>query len=170
MTLPANAVTAVYPGSFDPVTFGHLDLLRRAVDLFHEVVVGIGQNPGKAQLFTLEERLALIQPHLAALPNVRVKIYHSLTIDFVREVGGGVVIRGIRDVNDLSHELRQANVNRLIGGIETIFLLTSDEYVLTSSTYIRQIFELGGENQAPIQRLVPENVVAALASKLRRDA
>jgi len=161
-----KGVVAVYPGSFDPVTFGHLDIIRRAASLFNEVVVGIGQNPNKAELFTPEERLALISPHIDAVGNVRAGIYRGLTIDFVRECGGSVLLRGIRDVNDLSHELQQANVNMMIGGIETIFMLTGDDYVLTSSTYIKQIYELGGRSKAPIQRLVPENVVVALNNKL----
>jgi pantetheine-phosphate adenylyltransferase len=164
-TTPAK-VTAVYPGSFDPVTFGHLDILRRAARLFTEIVVGIGINPKKEDLFTPEERCELIAPHAAELPNVRVVVYRGLTIDLVRQVRGSVLLRGIRDVNDLSHELRQANVNMMLGGVETIFMLTSDQYVLTSSTYIRQIYELGGGHDAPVHRLVPPNVVAALERKL----
>ncbi|MBN2445794.1 MAG: pantetheine-phosphate adenylyltransferase [Phycisphaerae bacterium] len=161
-----KGVVAVYPGSFDPITFGHLDVIQRAARLFNEVVVGIGRNPNKQELFTPEERLELISPHTVETPNVRVDIYSGLTIDFVRQCGGNVLLRGIRDVNDLSHELQQANVNRMIGNIETIFMLTGDEYVLTSSTYIRQIYELGGRSEAPIQRLVPPNVVAAMEHKL----
>lgn len=157
---------AVYPGSFDPVTFGHLDIIDRAARLFSEVVVGIGVNPKKAELFTPEERLELLRPHLETKPNVRAAAYQTLTIDFVQQVKGNVILRGIRDVNDLSHEIRQANVNMMIGGIETMFMLTSDEFVLTSSSYIRQIFEMGGGDHDPIRRLVPDNVVGALAKKL----
>ncbi len=159
-------VTAVYPGSFDPVTFGHLDIIQRAARLFSEVVVGIGQNPNKQELFTPQECRELLLPHIADFENVRAEIYGGLTIDFVRQCKGSVLLRGIRDVNDLSHELQQANVNMMIGGIETIFMLTSDQYMLTSSTYIKQIFELGGGSEAPIQRLVPANVVTALYRKL----
>lgn len=159
-------VVAVYPGSFDPVTFGHLDIIRRAARLFTEVVVGIGINPKKEDIFTPEQRVDLIRPHVADWPNVRVESYHGLTIDFVQQVGGSVLLRGIRDVNDLSHELRQANVNMMIGGIETIFMLTSDQYILTSSTYIRQIYEMGGGENAPIRRLVPPNVVQAMKAAL----
>lgn len=153
---------AVYPGSFDPFTFGHLNIIERAASLFGELIIGIGINPKKETLFTPEKRRELIEPHVAELPNVRVATYRGLTIDFAKQVNARVLVRGIRDVNDLSHEIRQANVNVMLGGVETIFMLTDDKYVLTSSTYIRQIFELGGGDEAPIRRLVPDNVVAAL--------
>lgn len=159
-------IVAVYPGSFDPVTLGHLDIIKRAARLFTEVVVGIGINPKKEELFSPEERLELLRPNLAELPNVRAESYGVLTIDFVRHCGGSVLLRGIRDVNDLSHELRQANINQMIGGIETVFMLTSDQYLLTSGTYIRQIYEMGGGDDAPVKRLVPPNVVTALRRKL----
>jgi pantetheine-phosphate adenylyltransferase len=162
MAVVPSRTIAVYPGSFDPVTHGHLDIIRRAAPLFAELVVGIGLNPKKETLFAPEQRKELIEPHVRHLDNVRVEIYRGLTIDFVKTMGGGILLKGIRDVNDLSHEIRQANVNSLIGRVETLFMLTGDQYVVTSSTYIKQIFELGGDDQAPIHRLVPENVVAAL--------
>ena len=162
-------VVAVYPGSFDPVTFGHLDIIERAARLFSKVVVGIGQNPNKEELFTPERRRELILPHVASIDNVCVEIYGGLTIHFVRKCGGNVLLRGIRDVNDLSHELQQANVNMMIGDIETVFMLTGEKHVLTSSTYIKQIFELGGGSEAPIQQLVPRNVVEAMEERLGRS-
>lgn len=164
---PTAHIVAVYPGSFDPVTYGHLDLIRRAARLFNELVVGVGRNPDKQELFTPAERVELLRPHLRDLPNVRIEAYEGLTMDFVHRVGGRVLVRGLRDVADLSHEVQQANVNMLIGGIETVFLLTSDQHVLTSSTYIKQIFELGGGRTERIERLVPPNVARALARKLR---
>src|SRR5512136_2773351 len=141
---PPERIIAVFQGSFDPVTFGHLDVIRRAARLFNRLVVGIGQNPDKEQLFPPQERLALLLPHIADLPNVRAACYAGLTIDFVREVGGHVLVRGIRDMADLNHEVQVANLNRLVGGVETVFILTSDQHALTSSTYIRQIYEMGG--------------------------
>lgn len=164
MPLADQHAIAVYPGSFDPVTFGHLDIIKRASRLFSEVVVGIGVHPAKSALFSPEERLDLLLPNIVDLPNVRAAAYQKLTTEFVQEMNAQVILRGIRDVNDLSHEIRQASVNMMIGGIETIFMLTSDEFVLTSSTYIRQIFEMAGGE--PIRRLVPENVVEALTEKL----
>ncbi len=161
----ARSIIAVYPGSFDPVTHGHLNVIRRAAELFNELVVGIGLNPDKKSVFTLAERSALLKPHLTDLKNVRVASYEGLTIDFVRSYGGNVLVRGIRDQADLSDEMQQASINRAIGGIETIFLPTSDQHVMTSSTYVKQIYELGG-NSGRITRLVPANVARALARKL----
>ncbi len=163
-----SEIVAVYPGSFDPVTHGHLDVIRRAAGLFNKLVVGVGKNPGKEELFTPRERLNLLRPHLQGLPNVSVKSYDGLTIDFVRRCSGRVLVKGIRDLTDLSRELQQANVNLTVGGIETVFLLTSDQHVVTSSTYIRQIYELGGGDPERIKRLVPPNVAQRLGEKLGR--
>lgn len=163
-----NRIVAVYPGSFDPVTYGHLDMIRRASRLFNELVVGVGYNPDKAEVFTQDERIALLRPHLKRVPNVHVEAYSGLTIDFVHAWNGRVLVRGIRDMSDLGHELQQANVNLAIGHVETVFLMTSDQHVMTSSTYIKQIFEMGGGNSARIERIVPANVARALADKLGR--
>ena len=163
-----QSIVAVYPGSFDPVTHGHLDVIRRACELFNELVVGVGRNPDKDELFTPQERLDLLRPHLADLTNVRAAAYEGLTFDFVRKCGGRVLIRGIRDAADLSSELLQANLNLTIGGVETIFLLTRDQHVLTSSTYVRQIYEMGGSDIERIEHLVPRNVAEALARKLKK--
>ena len=168
MAKRASEIVAVYPGSFDPVTHGHLDVIRRAAGLFNKLVVGVGVNPGKEELFTLEERLGLLGPHLRGLPNVSVESYDGLTIDFVRRCAGRVLVKGIRDLTDLSHELQQANVNLTVGGVETVFLLTSDQHVVTSSTYIKQIYELGGGDPERIKRLVPPNVAQRLSEKLGR--
>jgi pantetheine-phosphate adenylyltransferase len=162
----ARCTVAVFQGSFDPVTFGHLDVIRRGAQLFNELIVGIGQNPEKEQLFTPQERMELLRPHIADLPNVRAATYAGLTIDFVRQCAAHVLLRGIRDMADLSHEVQLANLNRMIGSVETIFMLTSDQHVLTSSTYIRQIYEMGGCDQARIEQLVPPNVAERLAEKL----
>lgn len=164
--MPSSPVIAVYPGSFDPVTFGHLDVIRRAAGLFNELVIGIGSNPDKQPTFSLEERLSLLQPHIASLPNVRAEVYEGLTIDFVSHCSGRVMIRGIRDLGDLSDEVQLANLNLAIGGIETVFLLTSDQHVLTSSTYVKQLYQLGGGDKRRIARLVPSNVADLLAHKL----
>ena len=122
-------------------------------------------------MFTHEERLAMLEPHLRDLPNARVETYEGLTMDFVRQRGAHVLVRGIRDVTDLSGELLQANVNLVIGGVETVFLLTSDQHVLTSSTYIKQIYEMGGCDRERVERLVPPTVAKYLEQKLgHRDA
>lgn len=166
MPKPRGEITAIYAGSFDPVTLGHLDVIRRAARLFNKLVVGIGRNPDKAEMFTHEERLAHLVPHLRDLPNTRVEAYGGLTIDFARQCGARVLVRGIRDITDLSGELLQANVNMVIGEVETVFLLTSDQHVMTSSTYIKQIYEMGGCDRERLKRLVPDNVARALEGKL----
>lgn len=166
--MPTSRIVAVYPGSFDPVTHGHLDVIHRASLLFNELVVGVGRNPDKSELFTREERKEMLRPHVSGLPNVRVETYDGLTIDFVRSCGGRVVVRGIRDAADLSSEMQQASVNRTIGGIETVFLMTSDQYALVSSTLVKQIYELSNGAAERVRRLVPDNVVEALAAKLKR--
>lgn len=167
---PRRTITAVYAGSFDPVTYGHLDVIRRAARLFNRLVIGVGRNPDKKELFTQQERLVLLLPHLRRLPNTTAAIYEGLTIDFARQCGAQVLVRGLRDVTDLAGELLQANVNSLIGEVETVFLLTGDQHVLTSSTYIKQIYEMGGDDPARIERLVPPNVARALGRKLGRPA
>lgn len=166
MAASTRSVIAVYQGSFDPVTYGHLDVIRRGAILFNELIVGIGQNPEKEQLFTPVERLELLRPHIEGLPNVRAATYDGLTIDFVRQCGAHVLLRGIRDMADLSHEVQLANLNRMIGGVETVFMLASDQHVVTSSTYIKQIYEMGGGDQGRIGQLVPPNVAQRLAEKL----
>jgi pantetheine-phosphate adenylyltransferase len=168
MPEPTQHIIAVYPGSFDPVTHGHLNVIRRASQLFNELVLGVGRNPDKSELFTPRERLALLEPHIREMPNVRAEAYDGLTFDFVRKCRGRVLVRGIRDSSDLSGELLQANLNQAIGQVETIFLLTSDQHVLTSSTYVKQIYEMGGSDVERIERLVPHNVSEALARKLKR--
>jgi pantetheine-phosphate adenylyltransferase len=168
MPKPGHSIIAVFQGSFDPVTFGHIDVIRRAARLFNELVVGIGQNPDKEQFFTPGERLKLLLPHIADLPNVRAATYNGLTIDFVRQCGAHVLVRGIRDMADLNHEVQIANLNRLVGGVETVFILTSDQHALTSSTYIKQIYEMGGGDISRIEQLVPPNVARRLANRLNR--
>lgn len=159
-------VVAVYQGSFDPVTFGHLDVVRRGAQIFNELIVGIGQNPDKAPLFTPAERLEMLIPHIVSLPNVHAATYDGLTIDFVRQCKASVLLRGIRDMADLSNEVQLANLNRLVGNVETVFMMASDQHVLTSSTYIKQIYQMGGGDPARIERLVPPNVARRLAEKL----
>lgn len=162
-------VVAIYPGSFDPVTNGHLDIIRRASAMFDELIVGVGENPEKRSWFSQRERIEMLRPHLAQLRNARAEAYTGLTVDFVRRCGGRFLLKGIRDQIDLSDELHQANVNLLAGDVETLFLMTSDQHVLTSSTYIKQLYELGGSDLERLQRLVPANVLARLDQKMRRS-
>ena len=169
MATNTEHITAIYPGSFDPVTHGHLDVIRRASRLFNELIIGIGRNPGKDMMFTPQERLEMLEPLLAEWPHVWAEAYDGLTFDFVRQHNARVIVRGIRDTTDLSNELMQANLNLTIGQVDTVFLLTRDQHVLTSSTYIKQIYEMGGGDLERIERLVPRIVAEALARKLRLE-
>lgn len=158
-------IIALYAGSFDPITLGHLDVILRAARLFNQLVIGVGQNPDKSPLFTPEERMDMIRPHISRLKNVRAEAYDGLTIQFARKCGARVMLRGIRDATDLANEMQQANVNRRIAAFETVFLMTSDQNVLISSTYIKQICELGRGDPRMIEQLVPRNVARALHEK-----
>ena len=154
---------AVFPGQFDPITNGHLDVIRRGAGLFEELIVGVGVNPDKSELFGRDERMAMTRDVIeqADLPNVTVESYTGLTADFVRRKGAGVLLRGIRDITDLRYEFQSALANRAVGGVETLFLMTGDQYALTSSSLIRQIVTLGGDVKS-LGKLVPPEVVGHL--------
>ena len=158
--------TAVFPGQFDPPTRGHLDVIRRGAPLFDRLIVGVGVNPEKSELFSQDHRLALVRDALAEqeMPNVEAVAYSGLTAIFVREQGAACLLRGIRDVTDLRYEFQSALANRTVGGVETLFLMTGDQYALTSSSLIRQVVTLGGDVEA-LRSLVPDGVVAALRDK-----
>jgi pantetheine-phosphate adenylyltransferase len=155
-------VTAVFSGTFDPITEGHVDIIRRGTQIFEKVIVAVGTNPEKDELFTKQERVEMIKELVSDMPDVEVVAYDGLTIDFVRKVGGSVILKGIRDTTDLHYELQQANTNRLAGRIETLFLLTGDRHALTSSSLIRQVAEMGGD----ISSLVPPVVAEKLRKRL----
>jgi pantetheine-phosphate adenylyltransferase len=160
----AASVTAVFSGVFDPVTEGHLDIIRRGAAIFSKVVVAVGTNPQKTELFNKAERVDLIRELVKNLPNVEVHGYEGLTFDFVKSIGGTVILKGIRDSIDLRYELQQANTNRLAGGIETLFMMATDAHALTSSTLIKQVAAMGGD----VRRLVPPLVAKRLREKLKK--
>lgn len=155
---------AVFPGQFDPITNGHLDVIRRGVKLFDEVIVAVGVNPDKRELFTLDEREEMIFELLREIPNARVAKYSGLTASFVRENQATAILRGIRDVSDLRYEFQLALANRAVGGVETVFIMTGDQYALTSSSLIRQVVSLGGDVRQ-LGAVLPELVVARLIEK-----
>ena len=155
---------AVFPGQFDPITNGHLDVIRRGVALFDDLIVGVGINPDKREMFSLEERVVMIRELLKDLPNVRVESFSGLTVDFVRQMKATVILRGIRDVSDLRYEFQLALANRAVGNVETVFIMTGDQFALTSSSLIRQIFALGGELKQ-LHGLLPELVIRKLKQK-----
>ncbi|GMU22440.1 MAG: phosphopantetheine adenylyltransferase [Phycisphaerae bacterium] len=161
-------VRGVFPGTFDPITNGHLDIIKRATQVVDELIVGVGHNPMKAALFTPVERVDMIEELINGLPGVRVETYEGLTAEFVQQMDANVIIRGIRDNVDLHYELEQANINLAIGNVETIFLMTRDQFALTSSTYIKQIVELGCLDLQRLSRLIPESVARRLRDRLAR--
>ncbi|MFN4241871.1 MAG: pantetheine-phosphate adenylyltransferase [Tepidisphaerales bacterium] len=151
----------VFPGQFDPITLGHLDVIRRGVRLFDVLYVAVGINPDKREFFSQGERVEMIRELLADEPAVRVESYTGLTVDFVRRVGATALLRGIRDVSDLRYEFQLALANRVVGNVETVFIMTSDQYALTSSSLIRQVVSLGG-NVETLSSQLPEQVVRRL--------
>jgi pantetheine-phosphate adenylyltransferase len=159
-------IRAVFPGAFDPITNGHLDIINRARLFVDELIVAVGRNPEKKELFSAAERVDMIRELVTDLPRVRVEAYDGLTAEFVQKVGAQTLIRGIRDNVDFHYELQQANVNMAVGNVETIFLMTRDQYALTSSTYIKQIVELGCQDLERLSRLVPPSVARRLGQKL----
>ena len=161
------ARVALFPGAFDPVTHGHLDIIGRAAGLYERLIVAVGINPLKEHVFTPEERREILTTHTKQWTNVEVPTYSDLTVDFARRVGAQVIIRGIRDSADLHAELEIANTNLIISGIETVFLMTGHQYVLTSSTLIKQIVEMGGSDIDQLSKLVPVDVAKRLIERLR---
>jgi pantetheine-phosphate adenylyltransferase len=139
-------IGAMYPGTFDPITRGHEDLVRRCVRLFDSVVVAIAENPKKTPLFPLEERVELAREVLRDLPEVSVTGYEGLTVEFARANGFKAIIRGLRAVSDFEYEFQLATMNRhLIEGVETIFLTPSEQHTFISSSLVREIAEFGGD-------------------------
>lgn len=164
-----NPRHAVYAGSFDPVTLGHLDIIARGAVIFERVTVGIGVNPDKQPLFTADERLALLEQVIASrgLKNVSVSTFTELTVDFARGCGAGVMLRGMRTVSDMEAEFTMALANHsLAPEIETVFMMASDHFSHVSSTVIRQIAQMGSRESAKkLKQFVPEEVLGPLLGK-----
>jgi pantetheine-phosphate adenylyltransferase len=155
----------IYPGTFDPITHGHLDVLARAAKLFDRVTVAVALNTGKGPLFTAEERLAMLQPNLAAMPNVTATIFGGLLVDFALEQKADAIIRGLRALSDFEFEFNMALMNRhLQPKIETIFVMPNEQFSYTSSTLVKQVAKFGGD----IAHFVPTNVAAELKRAYRR--
>ncbi len=163
---------AILPGSFDPITLGHLDVLSRSRKLFDEIIVAVGRNPEKRDFFSVEERVDLIEPLVEAIVNkepgaakVSVATYSGLTVDFARSVGAVAILRGIRNVTDLASECQLAITNRQVAAIETVFVVTGENYAFLSSSLIRQIAAFGGSIEQ-LRPFVPANVAEAIRVKL----
>lgn len=157
---------AVFPGQFDPITKGHLDVIRRAQGLFDQLIVAVGNNPDKSELFSLSQRVSIIRALLKNVPRIRVEKYSGLTVDFVKQSGATAILRGIRDVSDLRYEFQLALANRAVGGVETVFIMTGDQYALTSSSLIRQVISLGGDI-GQLKSVLPGLVIQRLRSLKR---
>ncbi|PYK31005.1 MAG: pantetheine-phosphate adenylyltransferase [Verrucomicrobia bacterium] len=156
---------AIYPGSFDPVTNGHLDVVERARKLFDEVIVAVAHNDEKQALFSLEERLDLLRRTVGRIDNVRVAHFEGLLIDFATREQANAVVRGLRAVSDFEFEFQMALMNRkLQDSVETIFLMPKEEYTYLSSRLVKEIGRLGGD----VSKFVPADVAAALGKKFKQ--
>ena len=163
----AKFLTAVYPGTFDPMTLGHEDLMRRASRLFDRLILAVAAGHHKRTMFTIDERLDMAEELSAKFPNVEVMTYRGLLRDFVVQNGGKVVVRGLRAVSDFEYEFQMAGMNRqLMPEVETLFLTPSDQYQFISSTFVREIAMLGGE----VSKFVSPSVNLRLQERTREAA
>ena len=154
--------TALCPGSFDPVTNGHLDIIGRASQTFESVVVGTLENPSKQPMFSLEERVAMLKEACSGMPNVTVVSFRGLLVDFARAQGDAVIVKGLRAVSDYEYEIQMAQMNHRLASVETLFMPTSPKWSFLSSSLVKEVAQLGGD----VSALVPPHVGAALADRL----
>lgn len=154
--------TAVYPGSFDPVTNGHIDVIKRALKIFDKVIVAVGDNPGKKPAFSIEERLVMLKECTKDMSNIEIDTFSGLLIDYVRKKGSRIIIRGLRAVSDFDFEFQRALMNRVVDDeIETIFIMTKEHYVYLNSSIVKEMAMFNGN----ITGLVPEIVEKKLKEK-----
>lgn len=155
---------AIYPGSFDPITYGHIDIIKRASEMFDELIVAVLINKGKSPLFSIEERVNIIEEALKDIQNVRVLCYEGLLVDFAVENEAFVIVRGLRAVTDFEYELQMSQTNRVLNKrVDTIFLTTSLKYAYLSSSTVREVASYGGD----IHKFVPAFVEEAVNNKLK---
>jgi len=158
-------VRAIFPGSFDPITNGHLDVIHRSVKLFDELIVAVGRSPIKNPLFSPEERVEMIAELVADIPGVMVESFDGLTVEYAAKKGADVILRGLRSLTDVQYEFQLAMTNRSVAGIETVFVMTGEQYGFTSSTLIRQVASLGGD----VSKLIPKTVYNRLQQRLKKS-
>lgn len=165
MPNPLSPRVAVYTGTFDPIHLGHLDVIRRGSGLFDRLIVGVGINPDKATLFSIEERVELIREVTAQYGNVEVEAFHGLAVQFVRKAGARILLRGLRTLSDMEYEFTMSLMNlHLDPGIETVFLMAKEEFSHVSSSLLRQIAVLGGD----LSKFLAEPVRDALTAKVAK--
>jgi pantetheine-phosphate adenylyltransferase len=161
----SKSIRAIFPGSFDPITNSHLDVVRRGTKLFDELIIAVGHNPSREQLFTTDERVKMIKELVAEMSNVVVESFEGLTADYVVKRGADVILRGLRNLTDVQYEFQLAMTNRAVAGIETVFIMTSEQYGFVSSTLIREVAGLGGNVSSLIPKTVYERLRKRLAGK-----
>lgn len=157
-------VRAIFPGSFDPITNGHLDVVKRGLKLFDELIIAVGRSPIKNQLFSPEERVEMIAELIEDMPRVSVESFEGLTVEYAAARQASVILRGLRSLTDVQYEFQLAMTNRAVTGIETVFIMTSEQYGFTSSTLIREVASLGGD----LSNLIPANVHKRLEGRFSR--
>ncbi len=145
---------AIFPGTFDPITIGHMSIITRALDLVDEIVIAIGVNKNKKTFFSLEERISMISELFAGDSRISVSSYENLTVDFAKEIGAKFILRGIRSINDFEYEKNIADVNRQISGIDTFILFTEPEYAHVSSSIVRELLSFGKD----VSKYVPVKI------------
>ena len=155
-------LTALCPGTFDPVTNGHLDIIGRASQTFESVVVGTLENPSKQPMFSLEERVAMLKEACSGMPNVTVVSFRGLLVDFAKSQGDAAIVKGLRAVSDYEYEIQMAQMNHRLASVETLFMPTSPKWSFLSSSLVKEVAQLGGD----VSALVPPHVGAALADRL----
>src|SRR3989338_6435876 len=151
--------TAVYPGSFDPVTNGHIDVIERALKIFDKVIVTVGDNPGKKPTFTTEERMEMLKESTKHLKNIEIGSFSGLLLDFVKSKNSKIIIRGLRAVSDFEFEFQRALMNRVVNGdIETVFIMTKEDYVYLNSSIVKEMAMFGGKVNGLVPKIVEEKL------------
>ena len=154
---------AVYPGTFDPMTYGHLDIVQRGSRIFDKLIVVVANNPAKEPIFSVRERVDILRRHVGELPNVEVDTCEGMMVDYVKQVGANVILRGIRTVSDFEYEFQRALMNRALApNVETVFVMTSEEHSYYTATLIKEVALSGGK----VESFVPKDVGALLREKL----
>ena len=166
MIMAKKYVRAIFPGSFDPITNGHLDVINRGMKLFDELIIAVGRSPIKNQLFTPKERVEMIAELIdkQKMPGVSVESFEGLTVEYAANKKADVILRGLRSLTDVQYEFQLAMTNRAVAGIETVFIMTSEQYGFTSSTLIREIASLGGD----LSNLIPKSIQMRLKKRLHK--